>query len=200
MRILNIDKAQKKERKGNNIFYIIMIFIGIILPIAMFATSQTHIYYIFLLIFIEFLISLAILININKYSLKYRLCDKRFKIKQGLFLDPVMILCDSVSLVHTVNKDNEPYIIIVTNKKVRNKYMKVITEKFLKSHNQLNKKYKYLESLNPDIVYYRYIIRFGGTKKYIILNDIYSNCVNSLYTDNAIEDIKIARGNKEIEY
>lgn len=196
---MDVSKAKKKEKSRNKIFYTVMIFIAILLPTIMYITSQTQFYYLIILLVIECLIAIAIIANINNFKITYNISNNKMRIKQGLFNDSSMILCDSVSIVHTYNKAGELHIVIITDKKIRNKYMKIITTKFLKHHPQIEKKYEYLESVNPDSVYYRYIVKSGGINKYLLLNDIYTNCVKSLYTDNAIEDIKIARGQKNIQ-
>ena len=45
---------------------------------------------------------------------------------------------------------------------------------------------------------YFQVINCGELNKYILLDNIYKNCVNAIYTSSAIESIKIARGQKEI--
>lgn len=42
--------------------------------------------------------------------------------------------------------------------------------------------------------YYFQVIRRGGLKKYLLLDLIYKNCVRATYTEESIQNIKIARG------
>ena len=55
-----------------------------------------------------------------------------------------------------------------------------------------------LKRINKNTIYYFQIIKYGELKKYMLLDNIYKSCVNAIYTEAAIENIKIARGQKEI--
>lgn len=196
---MNINKAIKKEKKRKRNFLIVMITLFIILPIVIYATGQTKFQFMIGLIILEFLIILAVIAELNMYSLKFICHNNRLKIQQGLMTDSNLILCDTVRIVHTEKKQGDINIIIITNRKVRNKYMKVVGDKFLKRHEEVYNEYRKMKRINPDTLYYRTIIRAGGVKKYLLLKEIYSNCVKAVYTASAIESIKIARGYKEIE-
>ena len=51
-----------------------------------------------------------------------------------------------------------------------------------------------LEIIYPDTIFYYQVIKRGGLKKYLLLDTIYKNCVKAVYTDDCIQNIKIARG------
>ena len=53
---------------------------------------------------------------------------------------------------------------------------------------------KKIKEKNPDKKYYFQVIKRGGLKKYLLLDSIYRNCVKAVYTDESIQNIKIARG------
>ena len=89
-------------------------------------------------------------------------------------------------------------IIIVTNMKFKNKKLKPITKGFVRKYPEIEKEYKKLQKRNPEIVYYFQIVRRGALKKYLMLDQIYRNCVNASYTNSAIENIKLARGQNDI--
>ena len=76
--------------------------------------------------------------------------------------------------------------------------MKPINKEFVKKYEEAAVEYKRLKTINKDMVYYFKIIKNGELKKYILLDNIYRNCVNATYTTSAIDNIKIARGQKEI--
>ena len=55
-----------------------------------------------------------------------------------------------------------------------------------------------IKKIRQDCLYYFQVINCGELNKYVLLDNIYRNCVNAVYTSSAIENIKIARGQKEI--
>ena len=89
-------------------------------------------------------------------------------------------------------------IIIVTNVKFKNKRLKPITKGFMHRYPEVAKEYEKLHKKNPEIIYYFQIVRKGALKKYLMLDQIYKNCVKAVYTTSAIENIKIARGQNDI--
>ena len=58
---MNIFKAIKQEKKANKHFYIIMISLSIILPLAIYLTALTSWFYLTYLFIMEFLIMIAII-------------------------------------------------------------------------------------------------------------------------------------------
>lgn len=197
---VNIDKAIKKQKSRLRLIIITMILLSIILPLAVFLSGETKFDYIIILCFIEFLIVITIIAEINRHTLRYTFRNNKLKIVQGLFGDHNVILCNAVKIVHVYDNQGDINIIIITNRKIRNKFMKPVTPKFLNRYNEVYEKYKSIKKFTTDEKYYRTIIKAGGVKKYILLKDIYSVCVKALYTDSAIESIKVARGYKEIDF
>jgi hypothetical protein len=62
----------------------------------------------------------------------------------------------------------------------------------------VNEEYIKIKKLNPENMFYFLTIRKGSLVKYNLLDTIFKNCVKATYTLDAIENIKIARGQKEI--
>ncbi len=52
--------------------------------------------------------------------------------------------------------------------------------------------------LNKETQWYIYNKKRGALKKFKLLDDIYKNCVTATYTNDSIENIKIARGQKNL--
>ena len=191
---MEINKALKRIRKKENIFFIIMGILSVSIPtLAYLANLKNTFIYVYIMI-IEILILIAILSRINTCTLKFKYYNSRFKIRQGLFLRESIILCENVAIVHTSKEREDVEIIIVTSSKFRNKKARPVTKGFLKKYREVEREYKRLKKINEEQTYYFQIIRNGSLRKYIFLENIYTTCVKSAYTPAAIESIKIARG------
>lgn len=191
---MNIDKAIKLERKHFKMFLIAMFLISIILPMALVLTGLTNIFYLSYLAFIEILIVMAIIIKLNAYRVEYRCLNNRLIFKTGIFSKENLIICDKVVLVHTNKSDYDLEIVLITNVVFRNKSLRPVEKNFLKRYPQVCDEYNSLQQLYPEKTYYFQVIRRGGLKKYLLLDSIYRNCVKAVYTDESIQNIKIARG------
>lgn len=191
---MEINKALKRIRKKENIFFIIMGILSVSIPtLAYLANLKNTFIYVYIMI-IEILILIAILSRINTCTLKFKYYNSRFKIRQGLFLKESIILCENVAIVHTSKEREDVEIIIVTSSKFRNKKARPVTKGFLKKYPEVEREYNRLKKINEEQPYYFQIIRNGSLRKYIFLENIYTTCVKSAYTPAAIESIKIARG------
>ena len=191
---MEINRALKRIRKKENIFFIIMGILAVLIPtLAYLANLKNTFIYVYIMI-IEILILIAILSRINTCTLKFKYYNSRFKIRQGLFLRESIILCENVAIVHTSKEREDVEIIIVTSSKFRNKKARPVTKGFLKKYPEVEREYKRLKKINEEQTYYFQIIRNGSLRKYIFLENIYTTCVKSAYTPAAIESIQIARG------
>ena len=191
---MEINRALKRIRKKENIFFNIMGILAVLIPtLAYLANLKNTFIYVYIMI-IEILILIAILSRINTCTLKFKYYNSRFKIRQGLFLRESIILCENVAIVHTSKEREDVEIIIVTSSKFRNKKARPVTKGFLKKYPEVEREYKRLKKINEEQTYYFQIIRNGSLRKYIFLENIYTTCVKSAYTPAAIESIKIARG------
>lgn len=191
---MDIYTAVKKEKTHFKTFLVTMFIISIILPAALILTGLTNAFYIGYLIFIEFLIVIAVIIRFNSYSVEYRCMNNKLIFKTGIFTREYLIICDKVVLVHTNKSDYDLEIVIITNVAFKNKALRKVESDFLKRYPQVNKEFKRIKQLNPEKNYYFQVIRIGGLKKYLLLDSIYKNCVKAVYTDDSIQNIKIARG------
>lgn len=195
---MKIEKALKKQKKYNKLFIVFMFFLAIFLPIITYLAYVNTFTIVVFLILIEILIFIAIIRKANSCTLKFVCANNKLKFSTGLFSSYAYIQCDRVAIVHTNKEREEMEIIIVTRGKIKNQKMKPINKEFVKKYEEAAVEYKRLKRINKDIVCYFKVIRNGELKKYILLDNIYRNCVNATYTTSAIESIKIARGQKEI--
>lgn len=193
-----IDKALKKQNKFKKLFFISMVFLGVFLPIIAYLANIKSIFVIGYLIVIEVLILLAIITKINFYKLEFSCLNNRLKFKSGLFSKENLLICDKIAIVHTNKSKEDMEIVIVTTMKFKNKWLKPITKSFLQKYPEASHEYLRLKKITPDTMFYYQIVRRGALNKYILLEMIYKNCVKSVYTTSAIENIKISRNQKEI--
>ena len=191
---MDIYTAIKKERFNLKVFFITMFVISIILPIAVILTNLTTIFYLSYLGVIEFLIVISIIIRLNYYKVIYRCSNNKLIFKIGIFTKENLIICDKVALVHTNKSDYDLEIVIITSVKFKNRSLREIDKNFFRRYPQVESEYNYIKKLNPDKEYYFQVIKRGGLKKYLLLDIIYKNCVKAIYTEESIQNIKIARG------
>ena len=143
---------------------------------------------------IEFLIVISVIIRLNHYRVIYRCSNNKLVFKTGIFTKQNLIICDKVALVHTNKSDYDLEIVMITSFKFKNRALRQVDKNFLKRYSKIEKEYNYITKLNPDKEYYFQVIRRGGLKKYLLLDLIYKNCVKAIYTEESIQNIKIARG------
>ena len=191
---MDIYTAIKKERFNLKIFFITMSIISIILPIAVVLTNLTTVFYLCYLGVVELLIVISIIIRLNYYKVMYRCSNNKLIFKTGIFTKENLIICDKVALVHTNKSDYDLEIVIITSVKFKNKALSKIEKNFFRRYPQMEKEYNYIKKMNPEKEYYFQVIRRGGLKKYLLLDLIYKNCVKATYTEESIQNIKIARG------
>lgn len=195
---MKIEKALKKQKFHNKIFYIIMILLAVFLPLCTYLAYINSTIMLTFLALIEVLICIALINKINKSTLKFSIYNNKLKIKNGLFLSYSLIQCDKVAIVHT-NKSNEDMeIIIITPVSYKNKKLHPISKDFMRKNKEAADEYLRIKKIRQDCLYYFQVINCGELNKYVLLDNIYRNCVNAVYTSSAIENIKIARGQKEI--
>lgn len=191
---MDIYTAIKKERFHLKLFFITMFIISVILPISIVLTNMTKLFYLIYLGIIEFLIVISIIIKLNHYRVVYRCSNNRLLFKTGIFSKDNLIICDKVALVHTSKSDYDLEIIILTSVKFKNRSLRKVDKNIFRRYPQIKKEYEYIKKLNPGKEYYFQVIRRGGLKKYLLLDLIYKNCVKAIYTEESIQNIKIARG------
>ena len=191
---MDIYTAIKKEKLHLKIFLITMVIIASILPIVLILTGLTTMFYISYVIFIEFLIVIAIIIKMNGYKVEYRCLSNRLIFKTGIFAKEYLIICDKVVLVHTNKSDYDLEIVLITSIVFKNRGLRPIDKNFFKRYPQIVEEYEAIKQQNPKRDYYFQVIKRGGLKKYLLLDIVYRNCVKAIYTDESIQNIKIARG------
>ena len=191
---MDIYKAIKMEKKSLKRFYRLMGILFIGLPHSVYLTGVRAIFFLVYLLIIEFLIISAVINKLNYYSLKYSYNANKLNIKNGLLANNNLILCDKVILVHTEKMESDMEIIIISTMSFRNRNLRPIVKGFLKKYPKVDEELKKISNGNNQQTYYFQIIRKGGLIKYLLLDTIYKNCVKAIYTNDSIQNIKIARG------
>lgn len=191
---MDIYKAIKMEKKSLKRFYKLMGILFIGLPLSVYLTGVRTIFFLVYLLIIELLIISAVINKLNYYSLRYNYNANKLNIKNGLFANNNLILCDKVILVHTEKMESDMEIIIISTMNFRNKNLKPVVNGFLKKYPKVDEELKKISNGDNQQTYYFQIIRKGGLIKYLLLDTIYKNCVKAIYTNDSIQNIKIARG------
>ena len=193
---MDIYTAVKKEKKSFKLFFISMIIIALILPIAFIITNLTTFFYLTYLGVIEFLIVISMIIKLNYYKVEFKWLNNKLTFKTGILTKRYLIICDKVVLVHTVKSDYDLEIIMVTTVNFKNKSLRKVDDNFLRRYPSIKTNLDYIKKISgdDDRKYYFQVIRRGGLKKYLLLDCIYKNCVKAIYTEQSIQNIKIARG------
>lgn len=193
---MDIYTAVKKERRNLKFFFISMIIISLILPIAVIITNLTTFFYLTYLGVIEALIVISMIIKLNCYKVEFKCINNKLIFKTGILTKQYLIICDKVVLVHTNKSDYDLEIIIVTTVNFKNKSLRKVDDNFLRRYPEVKSNLEYKRKVNgeEDKQYYFQVVRRGGLKKYLLLDCIYKNCVKAIYTEESIQNIKIARG------
>lgn len=191
---MDIYKALKKEKKSIKRFYILMITLAIFLPTALWLTSIINNFFIIYLLVLECLILLAILKKWDSTKLEFKYKNNKLRFVSGLFSRGCLIICDKIAIVHAEGMEDDMRIILVSKGRIRNRGMKPVTKAFLKRYPEINEEYTRIKKIEQEEIYYFQIIKKGGLKKYPLLNEIFTYCVKAHYTENCVENIKIARG------
>lgn len=191
---MDINKALKLEKKHRKCFYVVMIMLFISLPLAIYLTNMYTSFFIISSLILEVLIALVFLSKVSTSSLTYSCKKNRLKIKSGLFSKELLFFCDKVVLVHTEKIEEDMEIYIITTVNIRNRGLKLLGKSLLKRMPELKEEFKKVKKSNEGSLFYYQVIRRGGLKKYLLLDDIYRNCVKAEYTDKCIQSIKIAKG------
>lgn len=193
---MDIYTAVKKERRNLKFFFISMIIISLILPIAVIITNLTTFFYLTYLGVIEALIVISMIIKLNCYKVEFKCINNKLIFKTGIFTKQYLIICDKVVLVHTNKSDYDLEIIIITTVNFKNKSLRKVDDNFFRRYPAIKRNLEYIKKINgeEDKGYYFQVVRRGGLKKYLLLDCIYKNCVKAIYTEESIQNIKIARG------
>lgn len=193
-----IEKAVKKQKASYKRFNILMIFIAILLPIVVLGVgTKQKVIYLFLIL-LELIIILSIIRMKDKMTLKYTCENSILRFKQGIFSSYKKITCDKIRLIHTENKTGDIEIVLVTTTRIGNKKLRLIGKSFINKYPMAGKEYRRLKKIYPDKNYFYIVIKNGGLTKFALLDIIYRNSVTATFTDDTIENIKIARSNKEL--
>ena len=136
------------------------------------------------------------IIKLNYYKVEFKCLNNKLTFKTGILTKRYLIICDKVVLVHTVKSDYDLEIIMVTTVNFKNKSLRKVDDNFLRRYPSIKTNLDYIKKISgdDDRKYYFQVIRRGGLKKYLLLDCIYKNCVKAIYTEQSIQNIKIARG------
>lgn len=187
---MNINKAIRKQKKTYKRFMLSMCFIFVLLPIILIVSKIINTFFIIYLVCIELLITFGMLLRFNEEYMDFKQEGYKISIWCGIAKLKFIIICEKVALIHTRDQGRNLEIIIITKSRFRNKKIHPIDISFLKKYPYVAQMYNKIKIQNPEENYFYFIIKHGGFRKYILLNDLYKSCVQAVFSDDAIEKIK----------
>jgi hypothetical protein len=187
---MNINKAIRKQKKTYKGFMLSMCFIFVLLPIILIISKSINIFLILYLIFNEILIVIVMLLRFNEEYIDFRLEGYKITIWCGIAKAKYIIICKKIAFIHTLHYGKNLEIIIMSKSKFRNKKIYPIDIEFLKKYPYVAHIYNKVKVEDPEQAYFYFIIRHGGYKKNILLDDLYRSCVDAIFSGDAIEKIK----------
>ncbi len=132
----------------------------------------------------------VVILRINEEYIDFKLEGYKISIWCGIAKVKFIIICKKVALVHTRGQGKNLEIIIITKSRFRNKKIHPVDINFLKKYPYVAQMYNKIKIENPEEEYFYFIIKHGGFRKYILLDDLYKSCVQAVFSDDAIEKIK----------
>ena len=193
---MDIYKVLKKQKKSYTRFMLSMGFIFLLLPLVLYITRRFDLFFIIYLCVIEALIFISVIIRYNEDYLKFEVDHDKLMVSICGGRIKYRILSSKVVIVHTIPEEQNFNIILVTKSQFRNRRIKVITQRVIDKYKGLEEYYKKINK--PDDGYYYYfIIKKGGAKKYLLLDVLYKYCLDALFTENAVENIKQFRNSNK---
>ena len=187
---MNINKAIRKQKKTYKGFMLSMCFIFVLLPIMLIVSKIINILLVIYLVCNELLIAFVMFVRFNEEYIDFKLEGYKISIWCGIAKVKFIIICKKVAFVHTEDHGRNLELIIITKSKFRNKKIQSIDISFLKRHPYVAQMYNKIKIENPEETYFYLIIKHGGFRKYILLDDLYRSCVGAIFSDGAIERIK----------
>jgi len=187
---MNINKAIRKQKKSYEGFMLSMCFIFVLLPILLIVSKIINVFLVMYLVCNELLIAFVMILRFNEEYIDFKLEGYKISIWCGIAKVKFIIICKKVAFVHTQDHDKNLEIIIITKSKFRNKRIRLIDINFLKKYPYVAQRYNKIKVENPEETYFYFVIRNGGFKKYILLDDLYKSCVSAIFSGDAIEKIK----------
>lgn len=193
---MDINKAIKKQNSSFKRFVVGMSFVFVILPISMFISRQINIFFLVYLAVIEIMILISIGIKKNNITLNYEVDTYRIKVKTGFPKSELNLLCEKVDVIHAEGTASNMQLILISKSKLRNKMLKPVDADFLKEYPYAGYHYGRLKKNNPENEYYYTVIKYGGYKKFPLLDELYKACTRAYFTEEAIQQIKIYRNSE----
>ncbi len=187
---MNINKAIRKQKKTYKRFMLSMCFIFVLLPIILIVSKSINIFFVIYLVCIEMLITLVVILRFNEEFIDFKLEGYKIIIWCGMAKSKFTIICEKVALIHTGGYGRNLELTIITKSRFRNKKISPIDIEFLKKYPYIAQMYNKIKIQNPEETYFYFIIKHGGFRKYVLLDDLYKSCVQAVFSDDAIEKIK----------
>lgn len=190
---MDINKAIRKQNRSFKIFMLTICFIFFMNPIILYLSQIRNIILIIILGIIEILIITVASVAINNQRLDYHIKNDYIIIKSGFIKrEKAIVFLESVCGIHVYKSNDDIKIIIFTTRKIPLKSCKALGEVKFKKNKDLYNLVDRMVRKNKEKIYF-YTVRTGGYKKYLLLEYLYKNCIHSIVSSSAIEEIKQCR-------
>ncbi|WP_426348891.1 hypothetical protein ACPWSR_14190 [Alloiococcus sp. CFN-8] len=190
---MDVFKAYERQRRYMKRFNFLMIFLFFLLPAVVYYTGKTQVFFLVYLGILEVMIVATVIVTKHKDFLDFDIARGKVVLKLGILKKKHALILEKIMLVHTEGENYDIRLFIITTQRGRDRIFKPVTEDSIKKYPLLHKEYIRLKRLNPEFDYYAVAINNGGFYKYELLNTIYKNTSNAVFTDYSIDNIKKIR-------
>ena len=190
---MNIDRAIRKQNKSIKRFLFSGCFIFLSTLIILISLPKLYTALKISLIFIQIVTMIILVSKVENNYLRYIVNYDKILVKTGIIDITTVMRKNKVLMVHTINEGKDLNIIIIIASKVKKRNFKEVDKKFLDENEDIYKNIQKLKGKKSSEKYLYTILSGGGFYKYKLINDIYINCANAFFSDEAIENVKLYR-------
>ncbi|WP_146005405.1 hypothetical protein [Haloimpatiens massiliensis] len=190
---MNIDKGIRKQNKSIKRFLFSGCFIFFGALIILISLPKLYTALKISLIFIQMITLIIVVSKVENNYLRYVVNYDKILFKTGILDLTTVMRKNKVLMVHTINEGRDLNIIIIISSKVKKRNFKEVNRKFFDENQDIYKNIHKMKKKKSSEKYYYTVLIGGGFYKYKLLNDIYVNCENAFFSDEAIENVKLYR-------
>ena len=190
---MDVFKAYERQRRYMKRFNFLMVFLFFLLPAVVYYTGKTEVFFLIYLGVLEVMIVAAVIVTKHKDFLDFDIVREKVVLKVGILKKKHSMILKKIMLVHTEGENYDIKLFIITTQRGRDRIFKPVTKDSIKKYPLLYKEYIRLKKLNPEFDYNIIILGNGGFYKYELLNTLYKNTTDAVFTDNSIDSIKKIR-------
>ncbi|WP_138203949.1 hypothetical protein [Haloimpatiens lingqiaonensis] len=190
---MNIDKGIRKQNKSIKRFLFSGCFIFFVSLILLISLPKLYTALKISLIFIQMITLIMVISKVENNYLRYIVNYDKILVKTGIIDLTTVMRKNKVFMIHTRDEGKDLNIIVIISSKVKKRNFKEVDKRFLEENQDIYNNIGSIKGKKASEKYYYTIIVGGGFYKYKLLNDIYINCENAFFSDEAIKNVKLYR-------